>query len=184
MSKMKNLSFRSIGQVARLLGISRSTLIYYDNKGVLRPSGRSEANYRLYSEKDIEKLKLVMLYRNAGLSLNEIKRLLKNKAGEGAVILSQRLDSLNKEITELRQQQQVIVRLIGRPELIKSSRIMNKQDWVELLRASGLDDDAMRRWHIEFERSMPEMHQDFLESLGIEKKEIKAIRQWSRQSSK
>jgi hypothetical protein len=41
----------------------------------------------------------------------------------------------------------------------------------------------MKNWHIEFERTSPEAHQDFLESLGIEKDEVAAIRDWSRPES-
>jgi len=57
---------------------------------------------------------------------------------------------------------------------------MNKETWVSILRASGLDEAGMRNWHIEFEKTSPEAHQDFLESIGIEKDEIELIRQWSR----
>lgn len=38
----------------------------------------------------------------------------------------------------------------------------------------------MKNWHIEFEKSSPEAHQDFLESIGIDDDEIASIRQWSK----
>lgn len=44
-----------IGELAALGGLSRSTLLYYDRIGLLSPSGRSEANYRLYSAEDRER---------------------------------------------------------------------------------------------------------------------------------
>ena len=56
---------------------------------------------------------------------------------------------------------------------------MNKEMWVSILRASGLSDDDMKRWHSEFERMAPEAHQDFMESLDIPEKEIRAIRTWA-----
>ncbi|MEW8208138.1 MAG: MerR family DNA-binding transcriptional regulator, partial [Candidatus Thiodiazotropha taylori] len=37
----------TVGQVAKRYQLSRSTLLYYDNKGVLKPSGRNHANYRV-----------------------------------------------------------------------------------------------------------------------------------------
>ncbi|MEN8133472.1 MAG: MerR family DNA-binding transcriptional regulator [Pseudomonadota bacterium] len=43
----------TIGQIGKRFGISRSTLLYYDAIGLLRPSGRSTANYRLYTEDDM-----------------------------------------------------------------------------------------------------------------------------------
>jgi len=52
--------------------------------------------------------------------------------------------------------------------------MVNKERWVEIMRAAGLTDEAMRNWHIQFERMEPEAHQEFLESLGIEAAEIGA----------
>ena len=59
-------------------------------------------------------------------------------------------------------------------------RRSNKEGWVAILRASGMSDEDMGRWHVEFERLSPEAHQDFLESLGLEDDEIARIRAWSR----
>jgi hypothetical protein len=57
---------------------------------------------------------------------------------------------------------------------------MDKERWIALLRAIGLDDEGMAEWHQEFERLSPALHQEFLEGLGIAAKEIELIRQWSR----
>lgn len=179
MSKSK---LKSIGQLGKQFSISRSTLIYYDKKGLLKPSARSEANYRLYTNDDVEKLKLILIYRSGGLSLEEITGLLNSKPGKSTSILTNRLQLLNKEIAKLRQQQQIIVQIIGQSKMLKSTRLLDKDRWVKLLRATGLSDDDMEKWHIEFERAMPEMHQDFLESLGLSQKEIQAIRKQSQQA--
>lgn len=53
---------------------------------------------------------------------------------------------------------------------------MNKEQWVELFQAIGLDEMAMTKWHQEFEARYPESHQAFLEWLGIQSDEIKTIR--------
>ena len=179
---MSNSKLKSIGQLGKQFSISRSTLIYYDKKGLLKPSSRSEANYRLYTNGDIEKLKLILIYRNGGLSLEEITGLLNSKSGKSTSILTNRLQPLNQEIAKLRQQQQIIVQIIGQSKMLKSTRLLDKDRWVKLLRATGLSDDDMEKWHIEFERAMPEMHQDFLESLGLSQKEIRAIRKQSKQA--
>jgi MerR family transcriptional regulator, thiopeptide resistance regulator len=179
---MSNSKLKSIGQLGKQFSISRSTLIYYDKKGLLKPSSRSEANYRLYTNGDIEKLKLILIYRNGGLSLEEITGLLNSKSGKSTSILTNRLQLLNQEIAKLRQQQQIIVQIIGQSKMLKSTRLLDKDRWVKLLRATGLSDDDMEKWHIEFERAMPEMHQDFLESLGLSQKEIRAIRKQSKQA--
>ena len=173
------MHMHTIGQVARKYSLSRSALLYYDRIGVLSPSGRSEANYRLYSGEDLKKMDRIMLYRSAGLSLQAISALL-DAAGNGAASsLEQRLSSINHEIQGLRSQQQVILKLLGNTEFNQRSRVMDKQTWVSILKASGLDEEGMRNWHIEFEKTSAEAHQDFLESIGIEDEEILLIRQWS-----
>jgi len=53
---------------------------------------------------------------------------------------------------------------------------MNKDKWVELFRAIGLDEQAMVKWHKEFEARYPNGHQSFLEWLGVPSGEIADIR--------
>lgn len=54
--------------------------------------------------------------------------------------------------------------------------IMTKQQWVEVFRATGLDEAAMQTWHREFEARYPEGHQAFLQWLNIPPEEIGALR--------
>lgn len=171
---------KTVGLLAKEYGLSRSTLLYYDRIGLLCPSLRNSANYRLYSNSDVEKLEMILTYRKAGLPLEEIGGLLQAKPVKTTAILGNRLEQLNREIEALRNQQQMILRLIGEKTLSRKSRVMDKASWVKLLRATGMDEEDMIRWHFEFEKAMPEMHQDFLESLGIEKAEIRKIRKESK----
>ena len=173
----------TIGQVAKKYSLSRSALIYYDSIGVLTPSGRSESNYRLYSEGDLKKMDRIQLFRSAGLSLDSIELLLEKENSELDSTLEGRLLTINSEIQKLRNQQKVILNILENETLVRDSRLMTKEVWVSILKAAGLDDTGMKNWHIEFERASPEAHQDFLESLGIEKDEVAAIRDWSRPES-
>ncbi|AZZ94913.1 MerR family transcriptional regulator [Hahella sp. KA22] len=170
----------TIGQMARKFGVSRSTLLYYDSIGLLSPSARSEANYRLYSEADFSRMEKIAFYREAGLPLENIADVLAQPHDGVQDILEQRLQSINREIQRLRAQQQVIASILKSERGRKKSRIIDKQGWVAMLAAVGLDEAAMRQWHVEFESMSPEAHQDFLESLGIPAEEIKTIRHWSR----
>ncbi len=173
----------TVGQLAREFGLSRSTLLYYDSIGLLRPSGRSAANYRVYDPADRRRLESICRYRDAGLGLKEIGEILDGSSRGTAAILQRRLDALNDEIAERRDQQRVIVRLLRHREPLRRTRALDKEGWVAVLRATGLTDAEMRRWHVEFERMSPEAHQDFLESLGIPPDEIRGIRRWSREQS-
>ena len=166
----------SIGQVAALFGLSRSTLLYYHSIGLLVPSGRSAANYRRYSERDISRMRQIAAYREAGLSLKTIGAMLTGRKAAAVTSLEDRLIQINGEIQHLRGQQQVIVKLLQNSKALKKSRVMTKENWVSILAATGMDEADMRRWHVEFEKAASEAHQDFLESLGIPEKEIRLIR--------
>ncbi len=169
----------TISQIAKRFKLSRSTLLYYDSIGLLVPSTRSISNYRLYSDKDIQKMELINIYRQIGLPLNVIFKILASEQDVSAKILEQRLKQLNQEINQLRVQQQLIIDLLKNKQALQNTRILNKESWIAILKATGLDETLMHKWHIEFETSSPEAHQDFLESLGIPTKEITAIRKWS-----
>jgi DNA-binding transcriptional MerR regulator len=170
----------TIGQVAKKYGLSRSTLIYYDSIGVLIPSGRSDSNYRLYSDSDLKKMDRISLFRSAGLSLESISSLLDKQGSDLNSSLEHRLFSINNEIQGLRNQQKVILKILENKNSVRNSRVVTKELWVSLLKAAGLDNDGMKNWHIEFEKKSPEAHQDFLESIGIDQDEIALIRDWSK----
>ena len=170
----------TIGQLAKKYKLSRSTLIYYDKIGILVPSGRTESNYRLYSDRDLEKMDRIMLFRSAGLPLDHIPSLLAKQGDDLNSSLERRLQGINNEIQALRGQQKVILKILKTESSIRGSRVLTKELWISILKASGFDETGMKNWHIEFERTSPEAHQDFLESLGIDNTEIASIQAWSR----
>lgn len=167
--------------MAKQFGISRSTLLYYERIGLLKPGGRSNANYRLYNDKDVKKLRRIMRYREAGLPLAAVGELISGKmrSPEKDSALDLRLEQINSEIANLRKQQHIILQLLGKAGSPKRARILTKASWVSLLKATGLNEHDMHRWHIEFEKMSPEAHQDFLEFLGLSSKKISEIRTWS-----
>ena len=179
MSKKSPPTYR-ITALAKLFGLSRSTLLHYDRIGLLKPSGREGNGYRVYTQADRERLAQISGYRQAGLSLSDIADLLAGQVSPSTQVLEQRLMQINAEIQDLRRQQQLVLKLLGADSELRQHRVMDKTQWVQLLRDSGMGDADMERWHIEFERAMPEQHQDFLESLGIASPEIDRIRAWSR----
>ena len=62
----------SVGQVAGLAGVTIRTLHHYDEVGLLPPSGRSSAGYRIYEESDLRRLQQILFYRELGFTLEEI----------------------------------------------------------------------------------------------------------------
>jgi DNA-binding transcriptional MerR regulator len=67
---------KTVGTVAELTGISVRTLHHYDHIGLVVPSLRTAAGYRGYTDADVERLHLVLVYRAVGLPLDEIGTLL------------------------------------------------------------------------------------------------------------
>lgn len=169
----------TVGALARRFGLSRSALLYYDSIGLLSPSARSPANYRLYSAADVERMERIDLYRRAGVPLADIAQVLDTRGGALTRVLKERLEALDARIHEARLQQQMIVRLLRGGSKLRRARQLDKERWVAILRATGLDEADMQRWHVEFERTAPAAHRDFLESLGLPAKEVDRIRRWS-----
>lgn len=169
----------TISALGRRFGLSRSTLLYYDRIGLLRPGGRSAKAYRHYGEAEVARLEQICLYRRAGVPLAEIRRLLDGAGQAVPEVLERRLEALEREIRALRDQQRLIVGLLRNPALLEGLQAMDKAAWVALLRASGFSEADMDRWHIAFEASDPGRHQRFLAFLGLPEAEVARIRAWA-----
>jgi Cd(II)/Pb(II)-responsive transcriptional regulator len=65
-----------IGELAKITGCRVVTIRYYEKEGLLAEPGRSGANYRLYGNKEIERLRFIRRCRHHGLKLSDIRELL------------------------------------------------------------------------------------------------------------
>jgi DNA-binding transcriptional MerR regulator len=66
----------SVKQLAKLAGVSVRTLHLYDQIGLLKPSARTEARYRMYGEKELLRLQQILFYKELDFPLQEICRIL------------------------------------------------------------------------------------------------------------
>ena len=71
---------RTVGEVAAMAGVTVRTLHHYDRIGLLSPSARSSAGYRLYAPDDLDRLHQVLLYRELGFALEDVADLLADDA--------------------------------------------------------------------------------------------------------
>jgi DNA-binding transcriptional MerR regulator len=90
----------SVGQVARLAGVTVRALHHYDEIGLLKPGERTAAGYRRYSEADLIRLQHILLYRELEFSLEEITVILDEPHAD--------------ELTHLRRQHELLLRRAGR----------------------------------------------------------------------
>ena len=66
----------NIGQASKASGVSTKMIRYYDEIGLVRPSARTESNYREYDAKELNELRFIRRARNLGFSMKEITQLL------------------------------------------------------------------------------------------------------------
>ena len=69
---------RTVKEISKLTGISVRTLHYYDEIGLLKPTEKSDAGYRLYDDKALETLQQILFFREFDIPLKEIKSIMEN----------------------------------------------------------------------------------------------------------
>ncbi len=176
-----NMKTYTISKIARLFGLSRSALLYYDRIGLLSPSRRTPAGYRVYTDEDVKRLERISILRRTSLSIEDIKTILRSEDTPCADLLEKRLKEIGEDILALRAKQELLSTMLKGVASEEAPPKVNKEMWVAMLRAAGMDNQGMDRWHAEFERRAPEAHHEFLLSLGISEEEALAIRQWAGQ---
>ena len=97
---------KTVKEVSRLTGVSVRALHHYDAIGLLKPTQVTDAGYRLYDEAALERLYMILVYRELGLSLKQISDILdapdydRNRVLEHQITLMQgRIDKLQNRIT-------------------------------------------------------------------------------------
>ena len=97
---------KTVKEISKDTGVSVRTLHHYDAIGLLKPTQVTEVGYRLYDEAALEKLSMILVYRELGLSLKEIGDILnapdfdRNRALEQQIRLMQdRVDKLQNRIS-------------------------------------------------------------------------------------
>lgn len=70
----------TIGQVAKFLGVSRDTLKFYEEKGLVNPQQKSENGYRIYDHFDIYDITTINFYREIDVEIKKIQELRKGKS--------------------------------------------------------------------------------------------------------
>ena len=91
----------TVGEVARACGVTVRTLHHYDRLGLVVPSSRSAAGYRLYSGADLDRLQHVVVLRRLEVPLEEIAALL--ESGDTVGRLRRQLDRVRARLAELEQ---------------------------------------------------------------------------------
>jgi DNA-binding transcriptional MerR regulator len=115
-----------VSEFAEKAGITVRTLHHYDRLGLLKPSGRTEAGYRLYADRDFVRLQQIVTLKFIGLPLKEIKALLdRNELDMAATLRLQR-----ELLSGKRRQVDAAIRAIDAAE--RSALSNGEPDWTAL----------------------------------------------------
>lgn len=177
LSKDAGVAGVTIARAARAVGLSRTTLMYYERLGLIRPVRRAGSRYRTFRPDDLRTLFLIARWRALGLPLATVRRLLAHPA-EAPAALRDHLGALERGAALLREQRRLTLEMLG-DRADAGTAPLTKAAWTAMFRAIGLTDAQMRAWHAQFERRNPAGHAQFLRALGIGRAEIGRIRRWS-----
>lgn len=135
-----------VGEVARLAGVSVRTLHHYDELGLLTPSRRSEAGYRLYTDEDLERLQQILFYRELGFGLEQIAVVMNAPDFDRRAVLLEQRRLLAAEIRRL----QATLRLVDKTiASIQGGYQMTKEEMFEVFGdfdPSQYEAEVQERW--------------------------------------
>jgi MerR family transcriptional regulator, thiopeptide resistance regulator len=143
----------TVGEVARISRVSVRTLHHYDAIGLLAPTARSESGYRLYTDADLARLQLVLFYRELGLQLDAIRRIVHDQAFDRREALSAHRNELRRRMERLHAMVDSIDRTLAhdggiipmaREEMFEVFGDFDPSTYEEEVRARWADTDAYR----------------------------------------
>ena len=115
----------TINELAKLAGISTRTLRYYDELGLLSPERICTNGYRVYSRKEVGRLQQILFYRELGVSLNEISKIISSASFDGTASLHRHLEAL---IAKRKQLDRLIANVEKTIKEAKGETIMSDQE--------------------------------------------------------
>lgn len=117
----KSEHFLQAGDVIVAAKIGREALRFYERMGLLPPTARTQAGYRLYSQNHIRRIQLIQSAKGAGFTLNEIKDLFDRKKNDvcGApgqrekceATIQKKADALNAELNRIQENLRTLAHL-------------------------------------------------------------------------
>ncbi len=115
----------TVGEVSELTHVSVRTLHHYDEIGLLHPSGRTPSGYRLYCADDLQRLQQVLLYKELGLSLDAIRRML----DEPSVDRRTELEAQRALLMERRDRTDAVIRAVDRmlDAITRGTKMSNRE---------------------------------------------------------
>lgn len=109
----KNKTYFTTGELARLFGVKKQTLFYYDECGIFQPDILGQNGYRYYSFTQIETFAIIRTLRSLGVSVSEIKNHMDNRSPQALIeLLTAKRLEISRKIEELTRAEKYIEKKI------------------------------------------------------------------------
>jgi MerR family transcriptional regulator, thiopeptide resistance regulator len=135
-----------VKDVARLAGVSIRTLHHYDSIGLLVPGTRTAAGYRLYTEADLFRLQQILIGRELGLSLEEIRRSLDDPRFDRKAALLDQRERLRDRASQTEAMIRAIDVALAALDGSRTKGETNMEDLFAGFNPSQYDEEARRQW--------------------------------------
>lgn len=93
----------TVKQLAEIAGVTPRTLRYYDEIGILKPANTNSSGYRTYGPKEVDRLQQILFYRELGVNLNKIKKILDSPEFDEIEALKEHRNKLVEKREQLNQ---------------------------------------------------------------------------------
>jgi DNA-binding transcriptional MerR regulator/precorrin-6B methylase 2 len=133
-----------IGEFAKKSGITVKTLLHYDKIGLLHPSLKTEAGYRIYCDEDFIKLQQITTLKFIGLSLEEIKQLINEKDKNIENIISVQTKALEEKKKHI---ETVIAALNKAEKQIQNNSFLEVQQLIDIIKITNMETRAKQRFN-------------------------------------
>lgn len=128
-------------EISKIVGISKRTLQFYDDEGIIKVK-RSKHNHRLYDKKVLENLWEIMVYKEMGIGLKEIKQLLEMSEGEKKNYLKVYIKEIEEKIQELKERKEYVSLIMerGLPQIPEENSGVTYKSRIAELRKVSIDE--------------------------------------------
>lgn len=124
-----------VGDLVKQTGVSVRTLHYYDEIGLLSPSDRTEAGYRVYGEEDIIRLQQIISLRQIGFSLEQIRDCLEQEQFSPHYVVQLHLSQLQEQMA---LQQQLYTKLEAISAHLQAAKSISIQEFIQIIEVTTM----------------------------------------------
>ncbi|MTK14293.1 MAG: MerR family transcriptional regulator [Clostridiaceae bacterium] len=131
----------TVQKLGKMAGVSTRTLRYYDEIGILKPARMNSSGYRIYGEKEVDRLQQILFYRELGVSLESIKEIITSPSFDGTAALREHREKL----LEKREQLNMLIANVDKTIAATEGRIkMSNKEKFEGFKQKMIDENEKK----------------------------------------